>query len=80
MDLQTEKISVMQKIMNVSKVSLLRKISTILDEELTVGYTSDGKPLTQKEYDKRLLIAENQIESGDFILHEDLEKEIDTWQ
>jgi len=79
MDLQTAKINVMQKIMNVSKASLLDKINNILDEEMTVGYTTDGKPLTKKQYDKRLLVAEKQIESGDYITQEDLEKEIDNW-
>jgi len=79
MDLQTAKINVMQKIMNVSKASLLDKISNILDEEMTVGYTTDGKPLTMKQYNERLLVAEKQIKSGDFITHENLEKEVDNW-
>lgn len=79
MDLETAKIKVMQKILNVSKASLLDKISNILDEEMTVGYTTDGKPLTKKQYNERLLIAENQIESGDYTTHENLEKEIENW-
>lgn len=79
MDLQTAKINVMKKIMNVSKASLLHKISDILDEEMVVGYTTDGKPLTKNQYNERLLVAEKQIESGDYITQEDLEKEIENW-
>jgi len=79
MDLQTAKINVMQKIMNVSKASILDKISNILDEEMIVGYTTDGQPLTKNQYDERLLVAEKQIESGDYITQEDLEKEIENW-
>ena len=79
MDLQTAKINVMQKIMNVSKASLLHKISDILDEEMVVGYTTDGQPLTKNQYNERLLVAEKQIESGDYITQEDLEKEIENW-
>jgi len=79
MDLQTAKINVMQKIMNVSKASLLDKISDILDEEMVVGYTTDGQPLTKNQYNERLLVAEKQIESGDYITQEDLEKEIENW-
>jgi len=79
MDLKTAKINVMQKIMNVSKASLLDKISNILDEEMIVGYTTDGQPLTKNQYDERLLVAEKQIESGDYITQEDLEKEIENW-
>jgi hypothetical protein len=80
MDLQTEKLNVLQKIMNLSEASLLSKISNILDEEMVVGYTPDGNPLNKKQYDERLLIAETQIESGDCVMHEDLGKEIATWQ
>jgi hypothetical protein len=79
MDLQTTKIMVMQKIMNVSKASLLDKISTILDEEMLIGYTTDGIPLTTQQYNERLLVAEKQIESGDYISQEDLEKDLENW-
>lgn len=72
-------MNVMQKIMNVSQASLLEKISRIIDEEMTVGYTSDGSPLTKKQYDERLLLAEKQIESGDCISQEDLEEEVSNW-
>jgi hypothetical protein len=79
MDLQTTKIMVMLRIMNVSKASLLEKINTILDEEMIVGYTTDGSPLTTQQYNERLLVAEKQIESGDYSTQEDLEKEIENW-
>ena len=79
MDLQTAKINLMQKIMNVSKASLLDKISSILDEEMIVGYTTQGEPLTKQQYNERLLLAERQIEAGDYITQEDLEKEIENW-
>jgi hypothetical protein len=79
MALQTAKINVMQKIMNVSKASLLDKISNILHEEMVVGYTTDGQPLTKNQYNERLLVAEKQIESGDYITQEGLEKEIENW-
>lgn len=46
MDLHAYKINVIQKIVNVSKASLLDKINHILDEEMVVGYTTDGQPLT----------------------------------
>jgi hypothetical protein len=79
MNLQKIKIDVMQKIMNVSETSLLVKISNILDEEMIVGYSADGKPLTRQQYNERLLVAEKQIESGEYITQEDLENEIENW-
>jgi len=79
MDLNTAKINLMQKIMTVSKASLLDKINNILDEEMIVGFTTDGKPLTKDQYNERFLVAEKQIESGNYITQEDLEKEIENW-
>lgn len=79
MDLKSAKINVMQKIMNVSNASLLDKISKILDEEMVVGYTTEGQPLTADQYNERLQVAERQIKSGDYTSQEDLEDEINNW-
>ncbi|MDA3893849.1 MAG: hypothetical protein PF517_19485 [Salinivirgaceae bacterium] len=79
MDLQVAKIDILQKIMNVSKISLLDKINDILDKEMIVGYTTGGDPLTKEAYNARLLLAEKQIASGNHISQEDLEKEVENW-
>ena len=79
MDLQVTKIDVLQKIMNVSKVSLLDKINDILDKEIIVGYTVEGELLTKESYNNRLFLAEKQIASGDSTSQEDLEKEVENW-
>ena len=62
-----------------SAASLIEKIGALLDKEMTVGYTADGKPLTKAMYDKRLQKAEEQIAKGNFISQEDLEKESENW-
>jgi len=80
MDLQETKLGVMQKIMSVSKPSLLEKIDKLLEEEMVVGYTVEGKPLNKDQYNKRLQLAEEQLLSGEFITQEDLEKESENWQ
>lgn len=79
MDLQTAKVDVVQKIMNISTTSLLEKISHILDEEMIVAYTTTGKPLTRQMYDSRLAQAEMQIKVGNTTSQEDLEKQIGNW-
>ena len=79
MDIQATKMHVMQKIMGVNQASLLNKINKILDEEMIVGYTVDGKPLTKETYNKRLQKAEEQILAGEYISQEDLEKESENW-
>lgn len=79
MDLQTKKIDVVQKILGVTKASLLEKISNLLDKEMVVGYTVEGDPLTKESYNKRLQIAEKQIQSEEYFTQEDLEKESEKW-
>lgn len=79
MDLQASKLDVMQKIMSVSRTSLLEKINTLLDKEMVVGYTAQGEPLTKESYNMRLEQAEKQILSGEYTTQEDLEKESENW-
>lgn len=79
MDIQTKKWNVMQKVMAVEQVSLIEKIEALLEEEMIVGHTSTGEPLTRRLYNERLARAEEQIEAGRFISQEDLEKESTDW-
>lgn len=79
MDLKTAKLEVIQKIMNVSTESFLEKINNLLEEELIVGYSVKGEPLTRKEYNQRLEKAEQEIASGDCLSQQELEKEVENW-
>lgn len=79
MDLKTAKLEVIQKIMRISTESLIEKIDNLLEEELIVGYTAKGEPLTKKDYNLRLEKAERQIASGEYISQENLEKEAENW-
>ncbi|MDA0196783.1 MAG: hypothetical protein O2887_17145 [Bacteroidetes bacterium] len=79
MDLQGTKLNVMQKIMSVSKASLLEKIDELLEKEMIVGYTAEGEPLTKELYNMRLQKAEDQLQTGEYITQEDLEKESENW-
>lgn len=79
MDIQERKWDVMQKIMHVSKESLLDKIDQLLENEMIVGYTVTGDPLTRKEYNHRLRVAEQQLKSGHYTTQEELEKESENW-
>jgi len=79
MGLKDTKLDVMQKLMSVSKTSLLDKVNNLLDQEMIVGYTVEGKPLTKESYNLRLQTAEKQILSGDYTTQEDLEKDSENW-
>ena len=45
MDIQTVKLNLLQKLMGVSNAALLEKIEKMLDKEMIVGHTVDGRPL-----------------------------------
>lgn len=79
MNIQAAKLDIVQKILAVKTESVIEKINKILDKEIIVGYTVEGKPLTKAAYNKRLQKAEEQINSGNYISQEDLEKEVKNW-
>jgi hypothetical protein len=50
-----------------------------LEDELIVGYTVEGEPLTKALYDLRISVAEEQLRSGQYSTQEELEKESENW-
>jgi len=79
MNIQATKLNVVQKILSVQKPSILKKINQILDREMIVAYTVDGKPLTSEDYNARLELAEKQLQNGEFLTQEELEREAENW-
>jgi len=53
-------------------------IESYKDNEI-VAYSVDGDPLTQKQYHRELMAAEEEVAQGEFISQEDLEHETETW-
>ncbi len=51
----------------------------MLEEEMIVGYATEGSPLTKKAYDQRLQKAEQQILSGEYLTQESLEEGAKHW-
>ncbi len=79
MNIQATKIDVVQKILMLTAGDVLEKNNKILDKEMIVGYTAEGKPLTKEAYQKRLQKAEEQIRAGDYRSQEELEKDAGNW-
>lgn len=79
MDIHAYKLELMQKVMAVKQESLLKKLNSLLEEEMVVGYTSEGQPLTKEVYDLRLEKAENEITLGETTSQEELEAESENW-
>lgn len=79
MNIQAAKLDVVQKILSVQKESIIEKINKILEKEMIVGYTVEGKPLTKAEYNSRLEEAEQDILNGRVTSSEELKKEMKNW-
>lgn len=58
---------------------VIDKIDELLEREMIVGYAVDGKPLTKSAYNERIAIAEKQLQNGETISQEELEKESENW-
>ena len=79
MNIQVDKMEVMELLVNVKNQNLVNRIKSILKEEMIVGYTTSGEPLTLKQYNARLVKAEKQIANGEVTSQEDFEKESEQW-
>ena len=78
-DLQLRKLKVMELLLHVSNEQLVEQMEKILEREMIVAYTTQGKPLTLKAYNKRLEIAKKQIQDGRTTSHDDLKSEMSKW-
>jgi vacuolar-type H+-ATPase subunit I/STV1 len=58
-----KKISITKRILEVKDASILDKIEQLLEEAETVAYTSDGTPLTRKEYIERIENISSDVEA-----------------
>jgi len=59
-------------------VYVMMKEYSTTDQEI-IGYTVSGEPLTKEAYNKRLEEAERQIEAGNYLTQEEVEKEAENW-
>jgi hypothetical protein len=80
MNIQAIKLELVQKLLSVKNEVVLNKINEILEKEIIVAYTVDGKPLTKEQYNKSLAAAEKGIKVGKFISHEELVKKSAKWK
>ena len=78
MNIDTEKLRVIEQLMQVDDLALLKDIKELLKNH-TVGYQSDGQPILPDEVIKRARVSDEAIEKGDVISLEDLEREAENW-
>lgn len=60
-------------------LKMVHAMSKEYEKTLVVGYTAQGEPITKADLKKRVKAASKRVKSGDFIPHEELEKEVENW-
>ncbi len=67
---------------NIADERLLKVVKAVMEsywEEETVTFTVDGKPLTKKMYAQELQNGILEVQNGEVISQENLEKESENW-
>jgi len=49
------------------------------EEEVIVGYRTDGTPITPQDLKERAKAASKRVKSGQYITQEELEKGVENW-
>jgi hypothetical protein len=60
-------------------LKMVHAMSREYENTLVAGYTAQGKPITKDELKERVKAASKRVKAGDFIAHEELEKEVENW-
>ena len=81
MDIQTEKLLLIEELTKVQDAWLIAEVRRLLIErhDPIVGYEVNGEPITRSTLMRQLEEAEQRIERGQYTTQEDLEKEAESW-
>lgn len=79
-DVQQDKLTLINWISQSQNSSLIKKLKSLFEEEAVVAYSTDGKPLTLKQYNQALEMAEKDIEKGRTISTDELRKKVARWK
>jgi hypothetical protein len=79
MSVESKKITLLTKLLQIEEESLLNQINDLIDQNQPSYYTYSGSLLTAKDYNNRLKKGENEILEGNFTSQSDLEKEVENW-
>ena len=81
MNIETEKLYLIEQLIKVRDAAILRQLKEILDNESEsiVGYGVNGEPITAEKFVNRVQEAEKRIAAGDFTSQEDVEREAENW-
>lgn len=74
MDLNTERALLIKELQEVQDISLLKAIKAVLH----YGLKNEGR-ISIEDYNRELDEADSQIEKGNFISHDELKKQMQSW-
>jgi len=64
MSTETLKLSLVQKILEVSDTSILEAINSLLSKEETIGFDADGNAISKNQYIQEMDAMNQQINEG----------------
>jgi len=81
MDIQAEKLYLIEQLAKVQDVNVIWQLKKILgkENESVIGYRVTGEPITPEQLLKNLHEAEERISAGHFTSQQDLEREAESW-
>lgn len=74
MDINAERSLIIKELQKINDTSLLKAVKHLIH----YGLKNEGR-ISVEQYNKELEEAENEIEKGEFILHDDLKKQMKAW-
>jgi predicted transcriptional regulator len=74
MDIDIERSLIIKELQQINDISLLKAIKHLVH----YGLKNDGH-ISIEQYNKEMEEAEAEIESGEFVSHEDLKKQMKEW-
>ena len=74
MNIDSERSLIIKELQQVEDLSLLRAIKAVLH----YGLKQEGR-ISVEQYNRELEEAEEEIDKGEFIAHEDLKKQMKAW-
>lgn len=78
-DLQVRKLTLIEWIARVDDITVIKEIEALQKKRRITKYEKSLKPMSASELIKRAKRSNKDIQEGNYISSEDLEREIATW-
>jgi hypothetical protein len=81
MDIQAEKLFLIEELVKTDDIKLIEKIKALLTNKNnpTLGYEINGELITRSQLVTQIEEAEARIDLGEYTSQEDLEKQSENW-